>query len=468
MRLFPLALVALPLPAGAAGLEALPGLSGANLTLAWALPFAGLLLSIAIVPLVDANFWHRHFGKVALGWTVALIAPFAATFGADLTIHHVVHTILAEYVPFVIILVALYTIAGGICVRGSFVGTPLFNTGILALGTLMASVMGTTGASMLLIRPLLMANEVRRHRVHTIVFFIMLVGNVGGALTPLGDPPLFLGFIRGVDFFWEIRHLAPQSVLLAGALLALYLVIDVWLYRKDGRPIASAVVNPRVVVEGSFNLLLLVGVIGAVLMSGLWSPGVEFDVLGTHIPAEKVLRDVVLVALALASLALTPKAIRDHNAFHWGPMIEVAKLFAAIFLTIIPVLAMLSAGRDGAFAGIVDLVVDAAGEPRNVSVYWATGLLSAFLDNAPTYIVFFNLAGGNAADLMTAQAKTLEAISMGAVYFGALTYIGNAPNFMIKAVAEDRGVVMPSFFGYMFRAGVVMLPLLGLIGVLFF
>ncbi|MEO8751742.1 MAG: sodium:proton antiporter [Casimicrobiaceae bacterium] len=442
-------------------------MSGADLPLLWGLPFAGLLLSIAIVPLVNARFWHAHFGKVAAAWSVALIVPFALTFGPALTVNRLAHAVFEEYLPFVVILFALYTIAGGICVRGSFVGTPALNTAILAFGAAIASLMGTTGASMLLIRPLLTANEVRAHKVHTIVFFILLVGNVGGALSPLGDPPLFIGFLKGVDFFWELRNLTAPTLLLAGALLAIYYVLDSRHYRKDGRPAAATAAGTRFAVEGSINLLLIAAVIGAVLMSGLWHPGIEFDVLGAHLPLENVLRDVALVALALASLALTPTAVREHNAFHWGPIAEVAKLFAGIFITIIPVLAMLAAGRDGALGGMANLVVDPAGEPRSVPLYWTTGVLSAFLDNAPTYLVFFNLGGGDAQELMTVHNAGLKAISMGAVYFGALTYIGNAPNFMVKAVAEDRGIAMPSFFGYIVMASMVMLPLLAAIGVLF-
>ena len=453
-----LALVALPAHAAGGGVE---------FALIWGLPFAGLLLSIAIVPLFAAHFWHENYGKVAAAWTAALLVPFLFTFGLGETVRNVAHAMLEEYVPFLAILFALYTIAGGICVRGSFVGTPALNTGILALGAALASIMGTTGAAMLLIRPLLTANEVRLHKVHTIVFFILLVGNVGGALSPLGDPPLFIGFLKGVDFFWTARYLALPTALLVGALLVIYWLLDLWLYRKDGAPHAPQSGGPRFEVEGTFNLLLIAAVIGAVLMSGLWKSGVEFDVPGTHLVLEKVLRDLALVALALLSLKLTPKAIREHNAFHWMPIVEVAKIFAGIFLTIIPVLAMLSAGRHGALAAVVSIVVDPADVPRDPVLFWVTGVLSAFLDNAPTYLVFFNLAGGDAVQLMGPLRTTLESISMGAVYFGALTYIGNAPNFMIKAVAEDRGVKMPAFFTYVAYASVVMLPLLALITYLF-
>ena len=460
LRLAIAALALVALPAQAAG-------GDADFALIWGLPFAGLLLSIAIVPLFAAHFWHENFGKVAAAWTAALLIPLLLTFGLDETLRDVAHAIFEEYVPFLAILFALYTIAGGICVRGSFVGTPALNTGILALGAVLASIMGTTGAAMLLIRPLLTANETRPHKVHTVVFFILLVGNVGGALSPLGDPPLFIGFLKGIDFFWPTLQLAQPTALLAGALLGMYWLLDLSLYRKDGAPHAPEGGGQRFEVEGTFNLLLIAAVIGAVLMSGLWDSGIEFDVLGSHLLLQKVLRDVLLIGLALLSLKLTPKAIREHNAFHWGPIIEVAKIFAGIFLTIIPVLAMLGAGRHGALGAVVRLVVDLDGVPRDAVLFWITGVLSAFLDNAPTYLVFFNLAGGDATQLMGPLGTTLKAISMGAVYFGALTYIGNAPNFMIKAVAEDRGVTMPAFFTYVAYASLVMLPLLGLVTYLF-
>jgi Na+/H+ antiporter NhaD/arsenite permease-like protein len=461
------AIAALPVAAFAAGPHAPAGASDRDLPLLWALPFAGLLLSIAIVPLLAPKFWHDHFGKITAAWALVLLVPFALLNGAAATVRPLAHAIVDEYVPFIVILFALYTISGGICVRGSFVGTPWLNTAVLALGAAIASVMGTTGASMLLIRPLLTANEARRHTSHTVVFFILLVGNVGGALSPLGDPPLFIGFLKGVDFFWELRNLLEPTVLLVAALLLIYFVADLWLYRKDGRPHAPAAPAQRFAIEGSLNLLLIVAVVGAVLMSGLWQSGIDLDVLGAHLPLENLLRDVLLVAFALVSLALTPKVIREHNAFHWAPIVEVAKIFAGIFITIIPVLSMLAAGRDGALGFVSRLVLDAADEPRNLAMFWTTGLLSAFLDNAPTYLVFFNLAGGDAQQLMTAHAATLKAISMGAVYFGALTYIGNAPNFMIKAVAEDRGIAMPSFFGFVAKSGGVMLPLLALVGIVF-
>ncbi len=455
-----LAPLALAAPARAAG----GTFDGAALALPWGLPFAGLLLSIALVPLASPRAWHDHYGKIAAAWAAGLLVPFAAVFGAGAAWHHFVHAIVREFVPFVTVIFALYTIAGGICVRGRVAGTPLSNTLLLALGAALASLMGTTGASMLLIRPLLAGNEGRRHRVHVVIFFILLVGNVGGALTPLGDPPLFIGFLKGVEFFWTTGALALPTVLLAGALLVVFYVADAWCARHEPVPVAPEVARGPVRIEGARNLLLLGGVVAAVLMSGMWKPGIAFDVWGTEVPLPALLRDVLLVALALVSLAVTPRAVREHNVFHWAPIVEVAKLFACIFVTIFPVIAILQAGRDGALAGLVALVARADGTPHDTMYFWATGLLSAFLDNAPTYLVFFNLAGGDAPALMGPLKSTLIAISMGAVYFGALTYVGNAPNFMIKAIAEDRGIAMPTFFGYLARVAVPMLPLLAAVG----
>jgi Na+/H+ antiporter NhaD/arsenite permease-like protein len=439
---------------------ALPALNGAVLSLRWGIPFAGLLLSIAVLPIVAPKFWHAHYGKIAAAWVLVLLIPLTSVFGFGAAVHEVAHVLFAEYVPFIIILFALFTISGGICLRGQFRATPARNTALLALGATLASIMGTTGAAMLLIRPLLTANEGRKSSVHAVVFFILLVGNIGGALSPLGDPPLFIGFLKGVDFFWTTQALLWPTLFLTLALLAVFYMLDRRMFAREPewheREFHAA-------IEGSFNFVLLAGVIGAVLVSGLWKSGATLSVLGTPLAVESVVRDVLLVALALASLMLTPKAIRTHNVFHWAPIVEVAKLFAGIFVTIIPVIAILGTGRSGAFRDLIAALVNPEGTFRNVAVFWVTGILSAFLDNAPTYLVFFNLTAGDAAKLMGPLATTLKAISMAAVYFGALTYIGNAPNFMIKAIAEDRGVAMPSFFAYIGYSAVLLVPLLALV-----
>jgi Na+/H+ antiporter NhaD/arsenite permease-like protein len=295
--------------------------------------------------------------------------------------------------------------------------------------------------------------------VHVVVFFIFLVSNIGGSLTPIGDPPLFLGFLRGVSFGWTLTHLWPETLFTCVVLLGLFFVIDSWLYKKEGVVAPDPTPDSKLSVTGLTNLILIGFAVGAVVLSGTWKPGISFEIYGTKLELQNLVREAVMIAVTLASLALTRKADRKLNGFEWGPIEEVAKLFAAIFITIVPVMAMLAAGKNGAFASLVALVTDASGKPDNVAFFWLTGALSSFLDNAPTYLVFFELAGGDPARLMNEMAMTLAAISLGAVYMGANTYIGNAPNFMVYAIARRAGVNMPSFFGYMLWSGAILVPL---------
>ena len=396
------------------------------------------------------------------------LLPFTITFGSSTTLALLAHALVAEYIPFIVLLFSLYTLSGGILVWGTLRATPALNTGLLAIGTLLASLMGTTGAAMLLIRPVLKANHGRASSVHVVVFFIFLVANVGGGLTPLGDPPLFLGFLKGVDFFWTVKAMALPVLLLSLALLAVFYVIDSYYFRRDGAAVDDGAPPTPLKLYGRLNLLLLPGVIGAVLLSGFWKPGIAFDVLGTPLELQNLVRDLLLIGLALLSLLLTPKQVRAGNEFNWDPILEVGKLFAGIFITIAPAIAILRAGSDGHLAAIVSLVSGEDGLPINAMYFWMTGFLSGFLDNAPTYLVFFNLAAGDAFTLMTQLPQTLLAISMGAVFMGALTYIGNAPNFMVKAIAEQRGIAMPSFFGFLLWSCAILLPLFLVLTWLFF
>ena len=435
-------------------------IDGSQLAAWWGVPFAGVLLSIALLPLVATKLWHHHFGKIAAGWALAFLIPFAVAFGPGAAGSALVHTLLAEYIPFIVLLTALFTTAGGIYVRGNLHGSPATNVAIMGIGAVLASFMGTTGASMLLIRPLIRANDNRKHVAHVVVFFIFIVSNAGGSLTPLGDPPLFLGFLKGVEFFWTLKHIFPETLFLVGSLLVIFWVIDSHYYRKEGvLPVDPTPDTERFGLEGAINFLPLLCVMGLVLMSGVWKPGVSFDVFGTPVELQQIVRDGLLVVVTLASLAITPKAVREKNQFSWAPMQEVAKLFIGIFLTMIPVLAMLRAGEAGPFAAVARAVTAPDGQPLPWAYFWFSGALSSFLDNAPTYLVFFNLAGGEPQVMMTTLAATLAAISAGSVFMGANTYIGNAPNFMVKAIAEDRGVAMPSFFGYMAWSGAILLPL---------
>lgn len=438
----------------------------------WSIPFAGMLLSIAFLPLLTPAFWHRHFGKVSAFWTLAFIVPYAAIFGVRAASQSVVHALVAEYIPFIILLAALYTVAGGICVRGNLHGSPRMNTALLALGTALASLMGTTGAAMLLIRPLLRANDNRRHVAHIVIFFIFLVANVGGSLTPLGDPPLFLGFLNGVGFFWTTAHLIKPMLFVTFLLLTLFYLLERYYFyqREEER---SLFLDPTpdsasLSIDGKINFILLALMLGLVFMSGVWKPGITFNLLGTPVALQNLLRDALLLLVILASLRYTPKSARVGNAFVWAPITEVAKLFASIFVTIAPVIAILRAGQTGAFGFVTRLVNDEQGQAIHAMYFWVTGLLSSFLDNAPTYLVLFNTAGGDAAHLMQEGASTLAAISAGAVFMGAYTYIGNAPNFMVKSIAQSSGVRMPSFLGYMVWSGVVLTPIFVLTTLLFF
>lgn len=443
------------------GLAMASELDGSQLALGWGVPFAGLLLSIALVPLLAPIFWHHHFGKVAAGWALAFLLPFAAVFGAGAAAIHFVHALLGEYLPFILLLTALFTVAGGIFIRGNLHGSPGLNTVLLAIGAVLASFMGTTGASMLMIRPLIRANDNRQHKSHVVVFFIFIVSNAGGSLTPLGDPPLFLGFLKGVDFFWTVGHIFPETLFLLASLLLLFYALDSWYYhrREEILPVDPTPDSRRIGFAGAANFWLLAAIVGLVLLSGFWKSGVVFHVFDTELGLPGLVRDAGLVIVTLLSLQITPLDVHADNQFSWAPMQEVAKLFAGIFLTIIPVIAMLKAGVNGPFGALVAAVTRPDGSPDPAMYFWAAGALSSFLDNAPTYLVFFNTAGGDPAVLMTTLASTLAAISAGSVFMGANSYIGNAPNLMVKAIAEDRGVKMPSFVGYMAWSGAILVPL---------
>ncbi|HBL31283.1 MAG TPA: sodium:proton antiporter [Acidobacteria bacterium] len=429
---------------------------------AWsALPFVGILLSIALFPLAAPHFWHHHYPKVALAWGLLLAIPFVWVYGAT-AVHEILHVALLDYVPFLILLGTLFTIGGGIYIRGSWRGSPAVNATLLLLGTFLASWIGTTGAAMLLIRPLLRANANRRHRQHTVVFFIFLVANIGGSLTPLGDPPLFLGFLRGVPFAWTLT-LGSELLVVGGLVLAAYLVLDAWLWKRESIEVRTAPPGTETLrIDGGINFLLLGGVLAAVILSGVWHPG-EVTILGIQAGLQNLVRDGLLILLLITSWTITPRPVREANGYSWGPIREVAILFAAIFVTIIPPLAILKAGEHGALAGLIHAVRTPA------QFFWASGILSSFLDNAPTYLTFLSTALGRLYPdlpereailrLIAENGLYLKAISTGAVFMGANTYIGNAPNFMVKAIAEEAGVEMPSFFGYMKYSGLVLVPI---------
>ncbi|MBN2355041.1 sodium:proton antiporter [candidate division KSB1 bacterium] len=447
---------------------------GSSLPIWSGLPFLGILLSIALFPLFAPKFWHHHYPKISILWALFLAVPFIMSYGYP-AVYEVLHIYLVDYIPFIILLWALFTVAGGILIEGTIKGTPTSNTILMLIGTLIASWIGTTGASMLLIRPVIRANASRKSKVHIVVFFIFLVSNIGGSLTPLGDPPLLLGFLHLVPFFWTM-HLLPEMSVVVLILLALFYAIDSLILKRDIReghmvPVVEESEKKPLRFRGTHNLLFLLGIIGGVLMSGVLHLGFV-SVYGVHVELQNILRDVILISMGLLSLITTSKAIREANEFNWAPIKEVAYLFAGIFMTIVPALAMLKAGTQGALG----FIIEAVKEPWHY--FWITGALSSFLDNAPTYLTFLNTALGNffpgvteseaVARLIAEQGIYLIAISCGAVFMGANTYIGNAPNFMVRSIAEEQGIRMPSFFGYMGYSIVILLPVFVLITLLFF
>jgi len=420
---------------------------GLSLPLWSVVPFAGLLLSIALLPLFAPSLWARHYANVCLAFGVPVAGFFLLRAPREL-----LHTVL-EYASFIILLASLFTISGGILLRGTLRGSAGVNAAILAVGAVLANVFGTTGASMLLIRPLLRANA-HRHRVaHVVVFFIFVVANIGGALTPIGDPPLFLGYLRGVPFFWTLRAMGLLWAVACALVIGVFYLVDRRALALDavaggdggpvraGAPDTVAAAEARVPlsIEGKINLPLLLVVIGSVFLLTPW-------------------REMAMAAAAVVSAWKTPAKVREENEFTWHPIEEVAILFAGIFATMIPALLILKAR--GAELGVVS--------PAHF--FWATGALSGFLDNAPTYLTFFSLAQGVGGQQTVAgvSAPLLQAIGAGAVFMGANSYIGNAPNFMVKAIAEEAGVRMPSFFGYMAWSCVVLLPIFALLTLIFF
>jgi Na+/H+ antiporter NhaD/arsenite permease-like protein len=451
-----------------------PGfLDGARLSPLWALPFLGIILSIAILPKVTPVFWGMHYGKIALCWSLIVLVGVGISQGFTVPIHSILSVTFDQFLPFIFLLLALFTITGGIKLHGEHDGTPQVNLIILIIGAILASWLGTTGAAVLLIRPLISANSWRQFRVHTVIFFIFIVGNISGSLTPIGNPPLLMGFISKVPFFWPLNKLLGPTLFTTGILLFIYFLMDLYFYRKEpNKPDIRGKSNLS--IEGGWNFLLLLAVVPAVIVSGL-DLGLSFDIYGVPLPMGELIEIVALLLIAFISMKITKVHTRRSNNFTWHPIIEVGKLFAGIFICMAPLIAMLCAGSDGPMKFIILSLSHADGSPINGMYYWLSGGLSAFLDSAPAYLIIFNTAAapdagaGVAPHLFMTQTMplTLMAITAGASFMGAITYIGNAPNMMVKAIAEENGIKMPSFFSYMVWSVLILVPLFLLVQFLF-
>lgn len=451
---------------------------GHSLPLWSIIPFVGMLLSIAIFPLVNGHWWEHNQGKVSIFWSLVFFIPFVFAYGGSMGLEQFLHIAVLDYIPFIVLLFGLFAVSGGIILRGSLRGTPKVNLAMLGIGTLLASWVGTTGAAMLLVRPLIRANEWRQKKNYIIIFFIFLVCNIGGSLTPVGDPPLFLGFLRGVPFFWTMNLFWPMAFN-ALILLVIFHLMDRYYYRKEmslGTASTKEVSTSKepLRIDGLHNLIFLAMIVGSVILSGVLSKTAMFADLNTgelygitlykHIvfPFTNLIQVSIILLAAFLSLKTTAKSIREDNKFTWGPIKEVAILFAGIFITMIPALAILSAR--GSELGLT----------HPAQFFWATGALSSFLDNAPTYLVFMTTAAslGAAEGIITTVGtiapSMLLAVSCGAVFMGANTYIGNAPNFMVRSIAEENKIKMPSFFGYMGWSLIFLIPLFVLNTFIFF
>ena len=444
-----------------------------QLPLVSVVPFLLLLLAIAVMPLFAGHWWEHNRNKaiVVACFTLPMVVYLGLVLGP--AGRFVLEEKLIEYSAFMVLLAALFTISGGIYIQGSLAGTPLVNSGMLAIGAVLANLIGTTGASVVLIRPLLRANKPRRDKVHVVIFFIFVVSNCAGLLTPLGDPPLFLGFLMGVPFEWTLR-LWPQWLLANAALIVIFniwdqIVLDREERQRPGSQLEAVMKHEPFKIHGKRNLLLLLGVMAIILASG---KGVGH----AGQPWVFGVKEAMMVLLAVASYAMTPRENHRRNEFTFGPIIEVAVLFAGIFVTMAPALVILNAWGQGAR----EILGMSFGLHRPWQFFWATGSLSSFLDNAPTYLTFSATAAGLEGVATggrflgeflargDAAARLLAAISTGAVFMGANTYIGNGPNFMVKAIAESSGIKMPSFFGYMAYSGAVLLPLFVVVTLVFF
>lgn len=434
-----------------------------EISVLWVLPFIGILLCIAIIPLINAHFWEKNLWWISLGvFCVPMSIIFTVFMGEQL--RELSFEKALDYVSFIILLASLFVISGGILIKGSLSGTPKVNTIFLLIGSVIASFIGTTGASMLLVRPLIRANKDRQRKAHVIIFFIFVVSNIGGSLTPLGDPPLFLGYLQGVPFEWTFR-LIPQWAVACLIVLTIFFIIDTYMYRKSPLPKlnGSSTSMPegggeKFGIDGKINLVLIAGVVVIVFLQGLLVKKVAWW------PRFGPQEGGMAILLGL-SLLLTPykSELRQQNGFTFGPIREVALLFAGIFAAMIPALYILE--HKGAALGIT----------QPWQFFWASGMLSSFLDNAPTYLTFLSLAKGLnlSKDIVLndgghVSTMVLTAISCGSVFMGANSYIGNGPNFMVKSIAEEQGVKMPSFFGYMIYSASILIPTFILITLLFF
>lgn len=426
------------------------------------IPFISVLMLMTLAPYAFPRFWHRYESVILGSLGAITVVGLTFTIGKQSTVYELIHIFIQDYLPFLILLSSLYIVTSGLQVQVNIRPTPLNNTIFLGIGSLLSSFIGTTGASMVLLRPFIDINQKRVHKTHGIIFFIFLISNIGGCLTPIGDPPLFLGYLNGIDFFWTLKNLFIPFLMTSGILLLSFYLLDAYFYSKQDSSIFVSSFNEKPInLKGRHNIILIFFLIVFVILPGVLQRSYpncfQLNIQGHVISWVQILCNIGLLLTSFFSFILTSKKIRHQQHFSWKPIQEVARVFAIIFITIIPISLMLKAAGQGPLSYIFNITQQSSA-PAFI-YFWLTGIFSAFLDNAPTYLLFFKMAGGEPNNLMNSGSLILMAISLGSVFFGAVTYIGNAPNFMVRSLAKQAGIEMPGFLGYMLWSIALLIPL---------
>ncbi len=435
-------------------------------------PFLGVLLSIAFGPLLIPALWHKIENILLVAWTVLSTWLCFISLGSYSTGHMITGVLIKEYLPFIILITTLYIISSGITIKIHREGTTSVNVFLFLLGGILANLIGTTGTAILLLRPMLDVNRNRKHKVHTVIFFIFLVANIGGCLLPFGDPPLFLGYLKGVHFLWTAQHIFPIFAFVESLLLVCYIAMDRFYFARNPDELTSDKSDVRplrksITISGSVNIVLMLFAIVLISVSGSWPKKAAFTVCGTSVHYKSLAREIGLLLISAVSMWTFRKRQIETGSkrkMQWGPISEVARVFVVIFITMAPISIMLRGGHE--FFQPIRILLESSSHEA-FWYFWFVSPFSAFLDNAPTYLVFFKMAGGDPAYLMNEGRQILIAISSGSVFMGAMTYIGNAPNFMVQAIAKQSGVRVPSFFGYLKWSFCLLLPVLILASYIF-
>lgn len=431
-----------------------------------AIPFLCIILSISFWPLINGDFWHKNSRKILFSWVIMYVLMQVFCSGITVACFSVCESLVKHYIPFILLIASLFIVTGGIYVDFPKIRHgALTNSVFLFLGSVLAGWIGTTGAASLLIRPMLRLNEHRKYRTHVIMFFILLIANVGGVASPIGDPPLYIGYLEGMDFFWPIKNLWHYLLLILVSLCLVFFVVDKYLWRKEDATREGELRHGPgsvITLHGKRNIVLLFSILASLVFCKV---NENFEIFGMSLNKGALVRDFILLLICFLGGKFYSKVAHQKNEFSYAPLIEVVEIFLAIFITVAPLLDMLELGFDGPFSPIFQFIAP-NGEMSTLKAFFGCGLLSSLLDNSPTFLIFFYMAGGDAIKLMGESSHILKAIVMSSVFMGGLTYIGNAPNFVVKSIAVSNGVCMPGFLKYILISGCILLPVFIVISLL--